>query len=91
MRNNKKIKYEAGVSLRYRDVFNFKGIKEEKNILVLGSYIENDTKFMLDSVKKFDDLIFKNHPVVNIEKFGKLTNGIKVSVKAFQSFLKAPR
>ncbi len=91
LRNKKKIKYEAGVSLRYRDVFNFKGIKEEKNILVLGSYIENDTKFMLDSVKKFDDLIFKNHPVVNIEKFGKLTNSIKISGKSIQELFESTK
>tara|TARA_B110000261_G_C13070575_1_gene351997 strand:+ start:187 stop:1692 length:1506 start_codon:yes stop_codon:yes gene_type:complete len=74
-----KIKYEIGVSLRYKDIFNFKGIEKEKNILLLGSYIESDTKYMLDSVKKFDHVIFKNHPAVNIKRLGKLPENISVS------------
>ena len=77
--DREKIKYDIGVSLRYKDIFNFKGIKEEKNILLLGSYIVSDTKYMLNSVKEFDNVIFKNHPAVDIKRFGKLPNNITVS------------
>jgi hypothetical protein len=73
-----KIIYETGVSLRYQDLFLFKGIKEEKNTLLLGSYIETDTKYMIDSVSKLTNVIFKNHPAVNINSFGQLPNTIKV-------------
>jgi len=75
----KKIKYATGVSLRYQNVFNFKGIQEEKNILLLGSYAVSDTKFMLDNVREFDHIIFKNHPVIDIKRFGKLPKNISVT------------
>ena len=77
--DREKIKYGVGVSLRYKNLFNFKGIKDEKNILLLGSYIESDTKYMLNSVNKFNDIIFKNHPAVNIKNFGKLPQNITLS------------
>jgi hypothetical protein len=77
--DREKIKYGVGVSLRYKNLFNFKGIKDEKNILLLGSYIESDTKYMLNSVNKFNDIIFKNHPAVNIKNFGKLPQNIILS------------
>lgn len=76
--NKKKIKYRLGVSLRYKDIFTFKGIKEANNILLLGSYIEKDTRYMLDSIKGFDKVIFKNHPVVDIKKLGILPKNIIV-------------
>jgi len=79
--DRQKIKYETGVSLRYKDVFNFKGIKQEKHVLLLGSYIENDTKYMLDSMQNFDNIIFKNHPAVDIRKFGKLPENISISTE----------
>ncbi len=79
--NRKKIKYSIGVSLRYKDVFCFKGVVEENNILLLGSYIEKDTKYMLETINDFDSVIFKNHPAVNIAKFGKLAKNITVSDK----------
>lgn len=75
----KKIKYAQGVSLRYQNVFSFKGIRDEKNILLLGSYQVSDTKFMLDSVKAFDRIIFKNHPAVDIKRFGKLSENIEIA------------
>jgi len=77
--DRKKVKYSTGISLRYKNVFEFQGIKEEKNVLLLGSYVENDTKYMLESVKDFDNVIFKNHPAVNINKFGNLPKNITVS------------
>ncbi|MDQ7060696.1 MAG: hypothetical protein Q9M43_06010 [Sulfurimonas sp.] len=79
IKERKKVKYTKGVSLRYKSIFEFKGIKEEKYILLLGSYIESDTKYMLDSVKDFGNVIFKNHPAVDISKFGILPENITVS------------
>ena len=75
----KKIKYDTGVSLRYQNIFNFEGIKREKNILLLGSYAVSDTKFMLDNVEEFDHIIFKNHPVIDIKRLGKLPKNISVT------------
>ena len=74
-----RVSYLKGVSLRYKSIFLFNGIEEEKHILLLGSYIETDTKYMLDSVKDLDNIIFKNHPAVDINKFGNLPINIKVS------------
>lgn len=79
VKNRDKLKYDVGVSLRYKDIFNFNGIKEERNILLLGSYIESDTKYMLESVKDFDNVIFKNHPAVDIKRFGELPKNITIS------------
>lgn len=77
--DRKKVLYKGGVSLRYKNIFNFKGIIEEKNILLLGSYIEKDTQYMLESVKSFDKIIFKNHPAVNTRRFGQLPKNITIS------------
>lgn len=79
VQNREKIKYNVGVSLRYKDIFIFNGIKEEKNMLILGSYIESDTKYILECVEEFDNVIFKNHPAVNIKHFGKLSKNITIS------------
>lgn len=72
-------KYDVGVSLRYKDIFLSGDVENPKNILLLGSYVESDTKYMLQSVKEFDNVIFKNHPAVDIDKFGKLPKNISVS------------
>ncbi len=77
--DREKVEYNTGVSLRYKSIFDFKGIKEERNILLLGSYIEKDTQHMLESVKEFDNVIFKNHPAVDIKKFGVLPKNVTVS------------
>ena len=79
IRDLKKIIYETGVSLRYKSLFNFKGIIREKSILLLGSYVISDTKYLLNSVKKFDDIVFKNHPAINIKRLGNLPENIKIS------------
>lgn len=75
----KKIDYEVGVSLRYKSIYTFSGIKKEDDVLLLGSYFENDTKYMLESVKEFDSVVFKNHPAVDINRFGKLSENIAIS------------
>ncbi|MFA6136948.1 MAG: hypothetical protein WC667_02560 [Sulfurimonas sp.] len=77
--DREKVEYNTGVSLRYKNIFDFKGIKEEKNILLLGSYIEKDTKHMLESAKEFENVIFKNHPAVDIKKFEGLLKNVTVS------------
>ena len=59
LRNLKNIKYELGPSLRYKDLFNFKSVNKENNILLLGSYMISDTKYLIDSVKKFNHIIFQ--------------------------------
>ena len=80
VKKRKKIKYDVGVSLRYKKIFTFKGVVEEKTILLLGSYIESDTKYILEEcIKEFDNVIFKNHPAVDIARFGKLPQNIIVS------------
>ena len=77
----KKLSMMLGVSLRYKNIFNFSRVKKEKNILLIGSYDESVTRFMLDNTKKFDHVIFKNHPAVDLKKFDKLSNNIILSSK----------
>ena len=79
IQNRERVKYSIGVSLRYEDIFRFKRQKDGEKILLLGSYIESDTKHMLESVKNFDNVIFKNHPAVDIKRFGELPKNIIVS------------
>lgn len=79
LQNRKRIHYDIGVSLRYKDIFDFSGIKEEENILLLGSYIEKDTRYMLQSVKKFKKVIFKNHPAVKPNTYQDLPKNITIS------------
>ena len=81
LQDRKKVKYSVGVSFRYKYIFSFSGIKEEKNILLLGSYLENDTKYMIDNMDKFNNVIFKNHPAVNIKNLGKLPKNIVITEK----------
>ncbi len=72
------VKYRNGVSLRYKKLFSFSKTEYGKNILLLGSYIESDTKYMLSSLASFDHVLFKNHPAINIHRFGQLTSNIAV-------------
>jgi len=72
------IKYKEGVSLRYNSVF-LNDIKVEgSDVLLLGSYIQVDTKYMLKSVASFDNVLFKNHPAIDISKYGKLNDNITI-------------
>lgn len=77
--NRQKVKYATGVSQRYKSIFNFIGIKEEKNILLLGAYTEKDTQYIFRSIIGFDSVIFKNHPAVDITNFGELPKNVSVS------------
>ena len=79
LKEREKVKYDVGISLRYKDIFNFTGIKEEKQILILGSYVENDTKYMLESVNGLENIVFKNHPAVDLKKLGQIPKGIELS------------
>jgi len=73
------INYKVGISLRYLDLFYYSKIKEEENnILLLGSYIELDTKYMLKSVSHFDNVFFKNHPAVNLNRLDALPQNITI-------------
>ncbi|MDN5097926.1 hypothetical protein O8C85_05225 [Aliarcobacter butzleri] len=77
--NRDLVHYSVGVSLRYKDIFSFNGIKEDKNILLLGSYLENDTKYMLENIINFKSVIFKNHPAIDIKRLGNISKNITVS------------
>ena len=79
IQNRERVKYSIGVSLRYKDILRFKRQKDGEKILLLGSYIESDTKYMLESVKSFGNVVFKSHPAVDIKRFGKLSKNIIVS------------
>lgn len=76
--NRKNVNYKEGVSLRYGDLFKFKIEPENKYILVLGSYLINDTKYMLECVQDFNNIIFKSHPVVGVDNFNLTSKNIKL-------------
>lgn len=77
--NRKKVKYEIGVSLRYKKLFQYNYKREGNKILILGSYIYEDTLFMINSMKEFKNVIFKPHPTMDIHKLGKIPNNIIIS------------
>ncbi|MDQ1298558.1 MAG: hypothetical protein QG558_1097, partial [Campylobacterota bacterium] len=88
--NRNQVRYKNGVSLRYKDVFSFSKHPNGDNILLLGSYIESDTMHMLNSLGSFDRVLFKNHPAVDIRKFGKLnTNTLPVNDNIYSLFKNA--
>ena len=68
----KKIYYKAGISLRYKNLFSFAGVQDAKHILILGSYSIADTKYMIEQTQFMDNVIFKNHPAVDINRLGEL-------------------
>ena len=77
----KKIKYDLGVSLRYKNIFNFKGIKKKRNILLIGSHDVQVTNTMLKAAKKFKKVIFKKHPTVNLKQHNQPKYNIAISEK----------
>lgn len=79
IQKRQKVKYSLGVALRFNEIFNFSGIKEEKDSILLGSYFITDTKYMLESVKEFYKIIFKNHPGIDIASLGDFNNNINIS------------
>lgn len=76
--NQKKINYKLGVSLRYEGVFSHKH-SNKQDCLILGSYIKQDTQYILDSVNDFENITFKNHPAVNLLHFKNLPKNITIS------------
>jgi len=66
LKDESEILYKNGVSLRYKDIFSKKIIMAGKKIVLLGSYLEHDTIYMLQSAGGFDEVLFKNHPAVKI-------------------------
>ncbi len=69
--DRKKVKYLEGVSLRYKELFKYSNhnIHNQDNLktLILGSYFLNETQYMLESVNNKNNIIFKNHPAVDIK------------------------
>lgn len=88
IKDRSKLIYKSGVSLRYKNIFEFEGIGEEKNILILGSYLIQDTKTILKNTKKLKNIIFKNHPAVDIKKIKNLLLGVEVSDKSIYELFK---
>ena len=78
IKRREKVKYRVGVSFRYSELFTFKREKEISGILLLGSYIVDDTKYMLSSVANFKNVLFKSHPAVNIAHFKGIKDNIKI-------------
>jgi len=74
--DRKNVKYEAGVSLRYKNVFTYVPKNEGNDVLILGSYIVSDTQYMLQSVGNFEKVFFKKHPAVSIDKFYPLPENV---------------
>lgn len=86
--NRHKVTYALGVSLRYNKLFQFNRVINPRNIILLGSYKERETKFMIKIVKDFSNVIFKNHPAVDLKKLGKFSDNIKLSnLDLYQLFL----
>lgn len=79
LKSREKVVYDLGVSFRYKNIFTFNREEEGENIVLLGSYIKNDTKYMLEIVAVFDSIIYKNHPAIDILDFGKLPENVVVS------------
>jgi hypothetical protein len=69
LRKCENIKYELGVSFRYAKIFEYKKQNTGNNIVVLGSYLIDETKNTLELVKIFDNIIFKSHPTVDNSNF----------------------
>lgn len=78
LQDRKMVFYKKGVSLRYDKIFSFTGMKNEQNIVVLGSYIKEETRYILQNVREFENVLFKNHPAVDIAALGKIPPNIKV-------------
>ncbi len=68
--DRKEVEYRLGVSFRYRELFNRGVYKGGENILLLGSYLIEDTKYMIELLEGFESVIFKNHPAVDIRSLG---------------------
>ena len=65
----KKVDYQLGVSLRYQNIFEYQSQNSGSNVVLLGSYLINETMSMLKLVSDLDAAIFKGHPAVDIDVF----------------------
>ena len=89
IQNRKKVKYSLGVSLRYKNIFSFDGIKYDKNIIFFGSHIIKESIEILEYAKKMKDIvIFKNHPAMPVDidsnKFGNIVLSSENIYKLFE-------
>lgn len=73
LRNLNKIKYEIGVALRYQNIFSFPlnlKVFENQGVVLLASYIMDDTKAMIKFATKLNTkIVFKVHPTQRPEMF----------------------
>jgi len=75
----KKVEYKLGVSLRYYNIYKYKeSFCTTNNVLLLGSYIQSVTAYMLECVEEFNDVTFKSHPAVKVKLFTNLTKNITI-------------
>jgi len=75
--DRKKVKYNTGVSLRYKNVLLCNSKINPKNIVLLGTFL-NETKYMLDCMSDFDEVLFKKHPITEIKQFSNIGKNITV-------------
>lgn len=73
------VKYNIGVSLRYKKIFTFVNSNKGEKVLLLGSYIESETLNMLESASSFKNVIFKPHPATDLKKFIKYTDNMEIT------------
>jgi len=64
-----RVDYRLGVSLRYQKVFERPRKGTKTNVLLMGSYLVDETKSMLQIVGGLDKVQFKGHPEININAF----------------------
>ena len=63
------IDYQLGVSLRYQNIFEYQSQKSGSSVVLLGSYFINETINMLKLVDNLGSVLFKSHPVINVDVF----------------------
>jgi len=68
LQKRKKVQYLEGVSFRYENLFDYQINTDGKNIVLLGSYFEDETRNMLLSLKNYSHVIFKSHPILPVSK-----------------------
>ncbi len=68
LKEQKYIKYKEGVSLRYENIYKFDNKEKGEKIILLGSYFEDETRYMIESANIFDEIIFKSHPTLPVDK-----------------------
>ncbi len=79
--------YALGVSLRYKSVFEFKKDSQKReNILLLASYLKNETKQMIDFCKNISNLQIKLHPTQMPQDFKIPENMELISGDLYQFF-----